>query len=63
MDKDYIRNKQEFKNYMLGVLKDLYYKINFDPMTDNEERVVQLYGELINFICGDDSSLTLNTDD
>lgn len=62
MDKDYIRNKQEFKNYMLGVLKDLYYKINFDPMTDDEERVMQLYGDLVSFIYGDYSSLTLNTD-
>lgn len=36
MSKDYIRNKQEFKNYMLGVLKDLHDIINFNPMTDDE---------------------------
>ena len=55
MSKDYIRNKQEFKNYMLGVLKDLHDIINFNPMTDDEERVMELYGKLMDFVCGDDS--------
>lgn len=55
MSKDYIRNRQEFKNYMLGVAKDLHEKINFTPMTKDEERVTQLYTEFMNFIYGDDS--------
>lgn len=55
MSKDYIKNKQEFKNYMFGVLKDLHDIINFNPMTKDEERVTQLYGDLMNFVCGDDS--------
>lgn len=55
MSKDYIRNKQEFKNYMLGVLKDLHDIINFNPMTDDEERVMESYGKLMDFVCGDDS--------
>lgn len=55
MSKNYIKNKQQFKNYMLGVLKDLHDIINFNPMTDDEERVMELYGRLMDFICGDDS--------
>ena len=55
MSKNCIRNKQEFKNYMLGVLKDLHDIINFNPMTDDEERVMKLYCDLMNFVCGDDS--------
>lgn len=55
MSKGYIRNRQEFKNYMLGVLKDLHDIINFNPMTDDEERVMKLYGDLMNFVYGDDS--------
>ena len=51
MSKNYIRNKQEFKNYMLGVLKDLHDIINFNPMTDDEERVMKLYCDLMNFVC------------
>lgn len=55
MNKDYIRNRQEFKNYMLGVLKDLHDIINFNPMTDDEERVMELYSDLMSFVCGDNS--------
>ena len=55
MSKDYIKNKQEFKNYMLGVAKDLHDRINFTPMTSDEERVTELYTEFMNFVYGDDS--------
>lgn len=55
MSKNYISNRQEFKNYMLGVAKDLYDKINFTPMTSDEERVTELYTEFMNFVYGDDS--------
>lgn len=55
MVKNYIANKKEFKNYMLGVLKDLHDIINFNPMTKDEERVMQLYGDLMDFVCRDDS--------
>ena len=55
MSKDYIRNKQEFKNYMLGVLKDLHDKINFTPMTIDEERVLELHNKLANFVYEEDS--------
>ena len=55
MSKDYIRNRQEFKNYMLGVAKDLHDKINFTPMTSDEERVTELYTEFMNFVYGDNS--------
>lgn len=55
MSKDYIRNKQEFKNYMLGVLKDLHDKINFTPMAIDEERVLELHNKLANFVYGEDS--------
>lgn len=55
MSKQYISNKQEFKNYMLGVAKDLHDKINFTPMTSDEERVTELYTEFMNFVYGDNS--------
>lgn len=55
MAKNYIANKQEFKNYMLGVAKELHEKINFNPMTEDEKRVTELYTEFMNFIYGDDS--------
>lgn len=55
MSKNYISNRQEFKNYMLGVAKDLHNKINFTPMTSDEERVTELYTEFMNFVYGDDS--------
>ena len=55
MSKNYISNRQEFKNYMLGVAKDLHEKINFTPMTKDEERVTELYTEFMNFVYGDDS--------
>ena len=55
MTKNYIRNKQEFKNYMLGVLKDLHDKINFTPMAIDEERVLELHNKLANFVYGEDS--------
>lgn len=61
MSKNYISNKQEFKNYMLGVAKDLHEKINFTPMTDDEERVTELYTKFMNFVCGDDSRSMLTT--
>lgn len=54
MSKNYIANKQEFKNYMLGVAKELHEKINFNPMTEDEERVTELYTDFISFVCGDD---------
>lgn len=46
----YIANKQEFKNYMLGVLKEMLPHLNDTPMNPDEETVIWLYYELIKFV-------------
>ncbi len=50
MSKNYIANEQEFKNYMLGVAKDLQENINSTPMTTDEDRAYELYTKFISFI-------------
>ena len=50
MSKNYIANKREFRNYMLGVAKDLYDKVNFTPMNKDENEVNNLYMKLSSFI-------------
>lgn len=58
MHKNYIANKQEFKNYMLGVAKDLQKEINSTPMTTEEDEVYELYTKFINFI----NSMSITTE-
>ena len=50
MSKDYISNKREFRNFMLGVAKELYDKINFTPMDKDENDVYNLYIEFSKFV-------------
>lgn len=49
-----IKTKLEFRNYMLGVIKNLNPIINTTPMSDEEDEVLELYEKLIEFIEGEE---------
>ena len=48
-----IRNKQEFRNYLLGIMMELNKIINFEPTTEDDEEVIELYNKLYWFINND----------
>ena len=48
-----IQNKTEFRNYMLGVAKELQEHIDFESMTEDGEEVIDLYNKLYWFIDND----------
>ena len=61
MTKNYIETRQEFRNYMLGVINDLDKLIDSECFTEENEKVVELYDKLKDFVrdeCTTDTPVT-----
>ena len=50
MSEKYIETRQEFRNYMLGVINDLDKLIDSECFTEENEKVVELYDKLKDFV-------------